>query len=98
MLQVKPQERKELCGGREGQTTYYVERKALRCDPGKATLFLLSPLFLSLLKKERPDPSLLLTANTSSSSNDPSLRPWINVAQPPHGIAMQWQFLRMISS
>ena len=34
-FQVKPQERKELCGGREGQTTYYVERKAL---PRKATL------------------------------------------------------------
>ena len=28
---VKPQERKELCGGREGQTAYYVECKALRC-------------------------------------------------------------------
>ncbi len=37
-LQVRPQERKELCGGREGQTTYYVERKVLRCNPGKATL------------------------------------------------------------
>jgi hypothetical protein len=35
---LKPQERKELCGVREGQTTYYVERKALRCDPVKATL------------------------------------------------------------
>ena len=31
---VKPKERKELCGGREGQTTYYVERKAAH----KATL------------------------------------------------------------
>ena len=30
-LQVKPQEHKELCGGREGQTVYYVERKALHC-------------------------------------------------------------------
>ena len=30
---------KELCGGREGQTTYYVlKRKDLRCNPGKATL------------------------------------------------------------
>ena len=36
-LQVKPQERKELCGGREGQTAYYVERKALRCGARKAT-------------------------------------------------------------
>ena len=37
-LQVKPQERKELCGGREGQTAYYVERKNLRCGARKATL------------------------------------------------------------
>ena len=37
-LQVKPQERKELCGGREGQTTYYVECKALHCAARKATL------------------------------------------------------------
>ena len=43
-FQVKPQERKELCGGREGQTTYYVERKALRCDPRKATLINLDRL------------------------------------------------------
>ena len=37
-LQVKPQKRKELCDGREGQTAYYVERKALRCGARKATL------------------------------------------------------------
>ena len=37
-MQVKPQERKELCGGREGQTAYYVERKNLRCGARKATL------------------------------------------------------------
>jgi hypothetical protein len=37
-MQVKPQKRKELCGGREGQTAYYVERKALRCGARKATL------------------------------------------------------------
>ena len=39
-LQVKPQKRKELCDGREGQTAYYVERKALRCGARKATLLL----------------------------------------------------------
>ncbi len=39
-LQVKPQERKELCDGREGQTAYYVECKALRCGARKATLML----------------------------------------------------------
>ena len=39
-LQVKPQERKELCGGREGQTAYCVERKALRCGASKATLII----------------------------------------------------------
>ena len=37
-MQVKPQKRKELCDGREGQTAYYVERKALRCGARKATL------------------------------------------------------------
>jgi hypothetical protein len=37
-FQVKPKERNELCGRREDQTTYYVERKDLRCDPCKATL------------------------------------------------------------
>ena len=44
-FQVKPQERKELGGGREGQTTYYVERKALRCDPRKATIFSLAVFY-----------------------------------------------------
>ena len=39
-LQVKPQKRKELCDGREGQTAYYVERKALRCGALKATLLI----------------------------------------------------------
>jgi hypothetical protein len=39
-LQVKPQKRKELCDGREGQTAYYVERKALRCGARKATLIM----------------------------------------------------------
>ncbi len=54
---VKPQERKELCGGREGQTTYYVERKALRCDPGKATL----PTLCCLRKQlqERPSNNIM---------------------------------------
>ena len=44
---VKPQKRKELCGGREGQTAYYVERKALRCGARKATLFVCSSFFVS---------------------------------------------------
>jgi hypothetical protein len=34
-LQVKPQERKELCGGREGQTVYCVERKLCVAEPVK---------------------------------------------------------------
>ncbi len=49
--------------------------------------FLLSS-FLVLLKKERPETSLFFTANTNSSSNDPPLMPWIDVAQVPNGTAM----------
>jgi hypothetical protein len=49
--------------------------------------FLLSS-FLILLKKERPNTFLFFTANTNSSSNDPPLMPWIDVAQVPHGTAM----------
>ncbi len=47
---VRPQELKELCGGREGQTTYYVERKTLRCDPGKATLIKVFIPYLNVLE------------------------------------------------
>jgi len=52
-LQVKPQERKELCGGREGQTAYYVERKALRCGARKATLISNKRLVGSSLRESR---------------------------------------------
>ena len=47
-----------------------------------------SILYPHPFKKERPDTSLFLTANTNSSSNDPPSVPWIDAARPPHGTAM----------
>jgi hypothetical protein len=55
------------------------------------------PLSSSFSRKKDPTPPSFLTANTNSSSNDPPLMPWIDVGQPPHGTAMHWQYLRMIS-
>jgi hypothetical protein len=55
------------------------------------------PLSSSFSRKKDLTPHSFLTANTNSSSNDPPLMPWIDVARPPHGTAMHWQYLRMIS-
>ncbi len=57
--------------------------------------FLLSP-FLILLKKERPNTSLFFTANTNSSSIDPSSMPWIDVTRVPHDTAMHIVVARKI--